>query len=81
MPWRFFLRTFAGMKRHLLIGLLLLLLALAACDTTTREACRMVRRAEQLADTLPDSTVCLIDSVLRMPASFSERERMDMALL
>ena len=81
MPWRFFLRTFAGMKRHLLIGLLLLLLALAACDTTTREARRMVRRAEQLADTLPDSTVRLIDSVLRMPASFSERERMDIALL
>lgn len=81
MPWRFFLRTFAGMKRHLLIGLLLLLLALAACDTTTREARRMVRRAEQLADTLPDSTARLIDSVLRMPASFSERERMDMALL
>ena len=41
----------------------------------------MVERAEQLADTLPDSTVRLIDSVLRMPASFSERERMDMALL
>ena len=41
----------------------------------------MVKRAEQLADTLPDSTVRLIDSVLRMPASFSERERMDMALL
>ena len=69
------------MKRHLLIGLLLLLLALAACHTPTREARRMVRRAEQLADTLPDSTARLIDSVLRMPASFSERERMDMALL
>ena len=56
-------------------------MALAACDTTTREARRMVRCAEQLADTLPDSTARLIDSVLRMPASFSERERMDMALL
>ena len=71
---------FAGMKRFGLIGFLLLL-ALAACDTTTREARRMVKRAEQLADTLPDSTVCLIDSVLRMPASFSERERMGLALL
>ena len=59
----------------------MVLLALAACDTTTREARRMVKRAELLADTLPDSTVSLIDSVLRMPASFSERERMDMALL
>ena len=57
------------------------MLALTACDTTTREARRMVKRAEQLADTLPDSTAHLIDSVLRMPASFSERERMDMALL
>ena len=57
------------------------MLALSACDTTTREARRMVERAEQLADTLPDSTVRLIDSVLRMPASLSERERMDMALL
>ena len=63
------------------IGLLLLFALLAACDTTTREARRMVRRAEQLADTLPDSTARLIDSVLRTPASFSERERMDMALL
>ena len=54
---------------------------LAACDTTTREARRMVKRAERLADTLPDSTLRLIDSVLRMPASFSERERMDMAML
>ena len=68
------------MKRSFWIGIMVLL-ALAACDTTTREARRMVKRAELLADTLPDSTARLIDSVLRMPASFSERERMDMALL
>jgi tetratricopeptide (TPR) repeat protein len=68
------------MKRYVWIGLLVLL-ALAACDSATREARRMVKRAELLADTLPDSTVRLIDSVLRMPASFSELERMDMALL
>ena len=68
------------MKRHGLIGLLLLL-ALAACHTPTREARRMVKRAYLLADNLPDSTACLIDSVLRMPVNFSERERMDMALL
>lgn len=65
--------------RHLVI--VLLLLALAACDATTHEARRMVKQAELMADTLPDSTACLIDSVLRMPANFSERERMDMALL
>jgi len=68
------------MKRYGWIGLLVLL-ALVGCDSTTREARRMVKRAELLADTLPDSTARLIDSVLRMPASFSERERMDMALL
>ena len=68
------------MKRIGWIGVLVLL-ALAACDTTTREARRMVKRAYLLADTLPDSTARLIDSVLRMPASFIERERMDMALL
>ena len=68
------------MKRFAWIGIMVLL-ALAACDTSTREARRMVKRAELLADTLPDSTVRLIDSVLRMPASFSERERMDIALL
>ena len=78
--WRGFLFIFVGMKHIAWIGLLVLL-TLSACDATTREARRMVKRAEQLADTLPDSTVRLIDSVLRMPASFSERERMDMALL
>ena len=57
------------------------MVALAACDTTTLKARRMVRQAERLADTLPDSTICLIDSVLHMAANFSERERMDMALL
>ena len=41
----------------------------------------MVCRAEQLADTFPDSTASLIDSVLRMPVYFNERQRMDMALL
>ena len=52
-----------------------------ACQTPRRDAKRMIYQAERLVDTLPDSTVRLIDSVLRMPVSFSERERMDMALL
>lgn len=68
------------MKRSCWI-VLLFLLVLTACDATTREARRMVKRADRLADTLPDSAVRLIDSVLRMPVRFSERERMDMALL
>ncbi|MBR4560551.1 MAG: tetratricopeptide repeat protein [Bacteroidales bacterium] len=41
----------------------------------------MVANAERLADTLPDSTIRLIDSILHMPVNFSERERMAMALL
>ena len=56
-------------------------MGLASCDSYTRQARHMVALAEQLLDTLPDSTVHLIDSVLRMPANLSERERMDMALL
>ena len=69
------------MKAHQCILVCLLAVMLCACDTTTREARRMVKQAELLADTLPDSTVRLIDSVLHMPVYFSERERMDMALL
>ena len=68
------------MKRSCWIGILVLL-ALAACDSATREAQRMVKRAELLADTLPDSTARLIDSVLRMPVYFSERQRMEIAML
>ena len=63
------------------ISVCLLIVTLAACDDTTREARQMVRRAERLADTLPDSTARLIDSVLHMPVHFNERRRMDMALL
>lgn len=59
----------------------IVLLAFSACHTPTREAKHMVARAELLADTLPDSTIRLIDSVLRMPVSFNEWQRMDMALL
>ena len=69
------------MGKHRIHIVFLLLLFCAACHTPTREARRMVDRAERLADTLPDSTARLIDSVLRMPVYFSERERMDMALL
>ena len=68
------------MGKHRIHIVFLLLLFCAACHAPTREARRMVDRAERLADTLPDSTARLIDSVLRMPVYFSELERMDMAL-
>ena len=76
-----FFFTFANMKtRHLIIGILFPLFCVA-CHTPTQEARRMVATAERLADTLPDSTIKLIDSMLNMPMNLSERERMDMALL
>ena len=68
------------MIRYGFIGIVVLL-TLVACHTPTREARRMIARAERLVDTLPDSTARLIDSVLRMEAYLSERQRMDMALL
>ena len=69
------------MKPRLLAIGLLVVLALAACHGPRREARRMARRAERLFDTRPDSAARLIDSVLRMPVLFSERERMGLALL
>ena len=69
------------MKRRIQIIGLLLLLSFAACNSPRREARRMMVRAEALADTLPDSTVLLIDSVSHMEVYFSERSRMEMALL
>ena len=69
------------MKTYQCILVCLLAVMLCACDSATREARRMVKRAELLADTLPDSTVRLVDSVLRMPVNFRKRERMDVALL
>ena len=68
------------MKRTVFIGLLLLL-ALASCHDPRRQARQMLRRAEQLFDTLPYSTASLINSVLRMPVYFEAKQRMDMALL
>ena len=65
--------------KHIIFGILLLLCT--SCHTPTREARRMVKRAEQLAHTHPDSAARLIDSVLRMEAYLNERERMEMALL
>ena len=60
---------------------LFVLAALAACHSPQREARHMARRAERLFDTMPDSTVKLIDSILSMPVYFNEKHRMDMALL
>ena len=76
-----FFVTFAPMKRRLFIIGIALLLTLVSCHNSQHEARQMVRRAEQLCDTNPDSTVSLIDSVLRMPVYFNEGRRMDIAML
>lgn len=68
------------MKHHLFIGLFVLLV-LTGCHNPQREARHMVSRAEQLFDSMPDSSARLIDSILRMPVYFKEKLRMDMALL
>lgn len=68
------------MKKPFFIGLVLLSL-LTACHSPRREARRMVKRAERLADILPDSSAHLIDSVLRMEVYYTERQRMEMAML
>lgn len=60
---------------------LLSLLAVVACHSPRREARRMVDHAERLLDSYPDSTVLLVDSVLRMEVFIPERYRMEMALL
>ena len=72
--------TFATMKRTLLI-VFGVLLAMVACHTPTREAQRMLICAEQMLDTLPDSTIRLIDSVKQIEVNLSEGQRMNMALL
>ena len=68
------------MKRFGCIGMLVLLL-MAACHTPTREGRQMMAQAKALSDTAPDSAVKLIDSILRKENRFSERQRMDLALL
>lgn len=69
------------MRSRLFIGLLGLFVLLAACHRPTLEGKRLVRRAERLADSMPDSALRLIDSMMQTPLNFTERQRMDMALL
>lgn len=64
--------------RHFLFGCLLLLMA---CSQPNREAKLLLRQAESIVETYPDSALRLIDSVMRMEIYFTEDERMEMALL
>ena len=64
--------------RLLFFGCLLLLMA---CSQPDREAKRLLRQAESIVETYPDSALHLIDSVMHLEVYFSEDERMEMALL
>ena len=64
--------------RHLFLALLF---ALAACDSSQREAKQLLCQAETILETHPDSALCLIDKVMHMEVYFGEAERMEMALL
>lgn len=71
--------NFARMKtRPLIYGCLLLLMA---CNQSNREAQRMLRRAESIVETYPDSALHLINSVMHKEVYFSEAELMEIALL
>lgn len=64
--------------RPFLLGCLLLLMA---CSQPNREARKLLRQAESIVETHPDSALRLIDSVMHLEIYFSEDERMEMALL
>ena len=65
--------------RHLIFGSLLL--ALVACNPSQRETKQLLRQAETVLETYPDSALHLIDSVMHLEVYFSEAQRMEMALL
>ncbi len=54
---------------------------LMACSQPNREAQKLLRQAETVLETHPDSALHLIDSVMHLEVYFSEAERMEMALL
>ena len=66
--------------KHLLLAVFLLVAA-TACNHDSNEARHLLKQAEQLVETYPDSALHLIDSVMHMEIYFTEAQRMEMALL
>ena len=64
--------------RPFLFGCLLLLMA---CSQPNREAQKLLRQAESVLETYPESALHLIDSAMHMEVYFTEAQRMEMALL
>ena len=65
--------------KHLILGSLLL--ALVACNPSQREAKQLLRQAESVLETYPESALHLIDSAMHKEVYFTEAQRMEMALL
>ena len=63
---------------HLVFGMLL---ALVACNPSQREAKQLLRQAESVLETYPESALYLIDSAMHKEVYFTEAQRMEMALL
>ena len=68
------------MKKHVVI-IITLLLALSSCNSDIRRAKRYCRMAQEVYAVDPDSTIILIDSVLRMEVYLDDAKRMNLALL
>lgn len=64
--------------RPLIFGCLLLLMA---CSQPNREAPKLLRQAESVLETYPESALHLIDSAMHKEVYFTEAQRMEMALL
>ena len=56
-------------------------MALTACNPAHQGAKRLLKQAEQIVETYPDSALRLIDSAMHTEVYYSEAERMEMALL
>ena len=69
-------RMKAAHNLHLPVWFTIIGLALASCSNPQPEAITLLKAAEQLADTRPDSAMQLIDSIFYPDKSFNKRDYM-----
>lgn len=66
----------ATRNSHLPVWIIIIGLALASCSNPQPEAVTLLKAAEQLADSCPDSALQLIDSIFYPEKSFNKRDYM-----
>jgi len=66
----------AAPNSHLPVWIIIIGLALASCSNPQPEAVTLLKAAEQLADSCPDSALQLIDSIFYPEKSFNKRDYM-----